>query len=264
MINETLEEINEKNLFRDLTMPHIVRRACFYGGGSPYQALNDIQELRMWRRHGISPSKENMFFDSDQPKIKIKETKNLKKKLDYKNWLKDLGNKNYNKGLNYVLSKLEDFKGKIAIVGSSVEKKYPLGRDLDLALIGYGKEDALQFSENLYESLKKEYRENLNFINNGKKINFPAILSQRRVEDPYLVVARKDEIIPGHGGINFELDIFSEKTNSYKNMLEKNSEKLIIDIITDVSYKNRGIKENFDDWKTKMEKAGRKYLVLDK
>lgn len=249
---------NENNLPKDLKKIHIVRQACFYGGGGgsgPFYTSNPYAHL---------VPKDGFFLTASKPDNINLVHKKIPKNLNYKTWLKDLGDKNYNEGLNYVLSKLEDFKGKMAIVGSSVGKKYPLGRDLDLALIGYGKEDALQFSENLYESLKKEYRENLNFINNGKKINFPAILSQRRVEDPYLVVAREDEIISGHGGINFELGIFSEKTNSYKNMLEKNSEKLIIDIITDVSYKNRGIKENFDDWKTQMKKAGRNYLVLDK
>ncbi len=233
---------NKNNPFRNL--PHIVRHACFYGP-APSWAPG-------WGLDGGSsiPAKDRFVRKN--------------RYLDYKKWLKDLKNENVVKGLEYVLSKLNDFQGKIAIVGSSVGEKYPLGRDLDLALIGYGKEDALPFSENLYESFKKEYRENLNSINNGKKINFPAILYQCRVEDPFLVVSRKDEIIPGHGGINFELGIFSEETNSYKNMLKKNSEKLIIDMITDVSYENRGIKKNFDDWKTQMKKANLNYLVLDK
>lgn len=55
-----------------------------------------------------------------------------------------------------------------------------------------------------------------------------------------------------------------EISKKLHNKIKKEKFELILDIITDASYKNLGIKENFKDWKTQMEKTERGYLVLDK
>lgn len=243
MINEY-----ENDLFRDLTKPSIVRQACFYGGAGGGGKF-----------YSSSSGPFSTASKSDDTNLVHK---TIPKNLNYKNWLKDLKNKgvienkDVIKGLEYVLSKLHNFKGKMAIVGSSVEEKYPLGTDLDLALIGYGKKDALQFLNNFYKSLEKEKRETSNSIFNHKEINCPAIPYTNMVEDPFLVVARKEEIIPKHGGIDFELGVLCKR-------ISMSPKQLLIDIIADVSYRDEGIEENFIDWKEQMKKAGRNYLILN-
>jgi hypothetical protein len=217
---------------------------------------NEIEESFHELRMG-NISERNIFLQKNP----LKENDSQVNRT-YDTWSKDVGT-NWKNSLDYILSRLDNYQLRVAIVGSSTEEKYPVGRDLDVCLIGYGEKDALKFANSLYEKFEKEIQKNLNSILKKRKVNFPTSLYIRRVEDPFLAGIRKTEIISGHGGTNFELKVIPEKKDTYRKIVEKVHFSNLIDIIVDVSYRNKGIKENFEDWKLKMEKNNKNYLIIN-
>src|ERR1700752_4629892 len=58
----------------------------------------------------------------------------------------------------------KDFSGFRAVTGSSANKKYPVGDDIDIALIGYGSKDAHQYIYELSQKVLTHMVENIQGI----------------------------------------------------------------------------------------------------
>lgn len=193
----------------------------------------------------------------------------------FEQWFNALGNQEQ-QCCKYILKKYNDFKGKIAIIGSSINEKYPMGRDIDMVLIGLGIKAGKSYIRNLFYALSSEFNENIKKLVSGlspNELDYPLIDEMRHtLDDPE--ISEVQEVIPGHGGTNIRIAIRPKALPYDKNFLEtyvqegKYSQsgkiRTFFDIIVDLSYQNLGIEKNIKHWENEMKRSNQKYVMMPK
>jgi len=178
--------------------------------------------------------------------------------------------------VNYVLDKLKSFPGKIVIIGSSVNHKYPMGRDIDIVLVGLGTVKGKKYVRELFMQLSKEFNENLSLLAKGKtaqELKYPLIVDMRHtLDDPE--VSEVQELISGHGGTNINIGVRSKALKYDSTFLRdfvsevkenrSGNTRTWFDIIVDLAYNDDGLENNFSDWEKATINAGNKYIIVPK
>ncbi len=188
-------------------------------------------------------------------------------------WLNEIPEQ-HRKSLKKVLEAIKDFPGLVAVVGSSINEKYLLGKDIDIVLVGYSKSSGLEYTNTLAKNLYEEYLANLQRLSNTQNLEdlkYPLIKEIRfDLEDP--IISTYQEMVPGHGGSNISLELLPYPIGSLRMgedyLTEYRSRKIgpnrsLIDLVIDYSFQeNTDLNRNISHWKEVMEKNKRKYFIL--
>ncbi len=193
--------------------------------------------------------------------------------MPYAEWLNKLDD-SAKIAVQYIIKKLKHFPGRIAIIGSSANKKCPIGNDIDIVLVGLGVVKGKKYVRELFTDFSKEFNQNLLYLAKGRTaqdLKYPLIVDIRHtLDDPE--VSEIQELVKGHGGTNINIAIRPKELKYNKQFLEdfvkevkenrSGNTRIWFDIIVDLSYTNKGLKDNFLDWKNVMDAAGQKYILL--
>lgn len=190
-----------------------------------------------------------------------------------KDWLRDLP-KNHAISVKYVLKELSSFPGAIALIGSSAGEKYPIGRDIDLILVGLGIAEGKKYVRELYQKFNSDYLNNMQLLRNGispQQLKYPLITELRHsLDDPE--ISEKQETIAGSGGTNITLAVrplwmpYDQKfmgayEREYKNR-SSGETRTYFDIIVNLSFCDQGLDANVANWKSAMDNCSRNYFLI--
>lgn len=189
------------------------------------------------------------------------------------NWIEEIPEQ-HKRSIEKSLEIVKKFPGLVAVTGSSSNERFPIGRDIDLALVGLSKHSGLEYTRKLAIEIYEEYLSNLRNISLERDISeldYPLIKEVRfDLEDP--LISTCQEMIPGHGGSNISLEIlpyplgelrFEEDYLTEYRSKAIGPNRTLIDLIIDYSL-NVGddLHNNVNHWKRTMEKIGKKYFIL--
>ena len=170
------------------------------------------------------------------------------------------------------LSFCPDFPGLISVIGSSAGEKYPLGEDIDIALVGMGTDSGMGYVCEVYERVSDSFFRTVKSLLAAKKLegfDYPLLVQiGYRADD--IIVASRQEMIRGHGGacIKFGYLNFPVKESDFPDymaaypMRGNTTHRTCIDLIVDYSFRDNGVKENIGHWKTQMMLEGKRYFEL--
>ncbi|MBI2676217.1 MAG: hypothetical protein HYX24_07195 [Candidatus Aenigmarchaeota archaeon] len=187
-------------------------------------------------------------------------------------WLNEIP-EYHRKSIDKTLTFCSDFPGMAAAIGSSVNEKYPLGEDIDIAMVGFDTKQGMQYTWKIYQRVFCEISQIAKLLQEGESIDnmrCPLLIEVwQRLDDPF--VAAGQELIEGHGGSCIKLGYlpfpigtkrFSPKYLETYRQRGNTPYRTRIDLIIDYSFTDRGLEDNITDWKRGMEKAKQRFIEI--